>query len=179
MDIPSADNIVLQTFDDNRYCSGLLAGRYQIFESKFYENQYCVFDHKTQEVIRAKNNEYFMLFPSINSAESYLGVDANSAPALTNKKGARIMNRYKKDRKVTNSAREETVKRLAGDLQKKMAAKVSTRKRGESALSYLKDLIKTNSALSDHDIAAMVQAKFPESKYNHSMVKFNRKKMGG
>jgi hypothetical protein len=166
MDIPSADNIVLQTFDDNRYCSGLLAGRYQIFESKFYENQYCVFDHKTQEVIRAKNNEYFMLFPSINSAEGYLGVDANSAPALTNKKGVRIMNRYKKDRKVTNSA-------------PKVAAKASTRKRGESALSYLKDLIKTNSALSDHDIAAMVQAKFPESKYNHSMVKFNRKKMGG
>lgn len=170
MDMPSADNIVLQTFDDSRYCSGLLAGRYQIFESKFYEDQYCVFDHKTQEVIRAKNNEYFMLFPSINSAESYLGVDANSVPSLTNKKAERIANRIKnskkvKERKVTNSA-------------PKIAAKVSTRKRGESALSYLKDLIKTNSALSDHDIAAMVQAKFPESKYNHSMVKFNRKKMG-
>jgi hypothetical protein len=71
-----------------------------------------------------------------------------------------------KERKMSNSA-------------PKLAAKSAPRVRGESALSYLKDLIKTNSALSDNDIAAMVQVKFPESKYNHSMVKYNRKKMGG
>jgi hypothetical protein len=171
MDTPSADNIVLQTFDDSRYCSGLLAGRYQIFESKFYEDQYCVFDHKTQEVIRSKTSEYFMLFPSVNSAESYLGVDANSVPALTNKKAERITNRIKnsknvKERKVSNSA-------------PKLAAKSAPRVRGESALSCLKSYLREHPDMSDSDIADRVKKAFPDSNYNHSMVKYNRKKMGG
>jgi hypothetical protein len=167
MDMPTSENIVLQTFDDGRYCSGLLSGRYQIFASRFYEGQFTIFDHKIQEVIRSKSGDYFRLFNSVQEAEQFLGVDANSVPALTNKKGEKRMKAAMKiaAAKIAKSA-------------PKMAAKASTRKRGESALSYLKELIKTNSALSDNDIAAMVQAKFPESKYNHSMVKFNRKKMG-
>ena len=44
--IPSPGNIVLQTFEDGRYCSGLLGERYQIYASGFYEGQYCVFDIK-------------------------------------------------------------------------------------------------------------------------------------
>ena len=167
-EIPTADNIVLQKFEDGRYCSGLLAGRYQIFESRFYEGQYTIFDHKTQVVLRSKSGEYFMLFNSVQDAERYIGVDANSVPALTNKKG-------EKKQKVAMKIAAATKANSAP----KMAAKASTRTRGESPLGYLKELIKTNSAMSDHDIAKLVQEKYPECKYNHSMVKYNRKKMGG
>lgn len=168
MDIPSEDNIVLQKFEDGRYCSGLLAGRYQIFESRFYEGQYTIFDHKTQVVLRSKSGEYFMLFNSVQDAERYIGVDANSVPALTNKKGEK---KQKVAMKIAAAKKANSAP--------KMAAKASTRTRGESPLGYLKELIKTNSALSDHDIAKMVQEKYPECKYNHSMVKYNRKKMAG
>jgi len=167
MDIPTPDNIVLQTFEDGRYVSGLLADRYQIFASRFYEGQYTIFDHKTQEVIRSKNNDFFRLFNSVQEAEQYIGVDANSAPALTNKTGEK---RMKEAAKIVAVKKANSVP--------KMAAKASTRTRGESPLGYLKELIKTNSALSDHDIAKMVQEKYPECKYNHSMVKYNRKKLG-
>lgn len=167
-EIPTADNIVLQKFEDGRYCSGLLAGRYQIFESRFYEGQYTIFDHKTQVVLRSKSGEYFMLFNSVQDAERYIGVDANSVPALTNKKGEK---KQKVAMKIAAAKKANSAP--------KMAAKASTRTRGESPLGYLKELIKTNSAMSDHDIAKLVQEKYPECKYNHSMVKYNRKKMGG
>ena len=167
-EIPTADNIVLQKFEDGRYCSGLLAGRYQIFESRFYEGQYTIFDHKTQVVLRSKSGEYFMLFNSVQDAERYIGVDANSVPALTNKKGEK---KQKVAMKIAAAKKANSAP--------KMAAKASTKTRGESPLGYLKELIKTNSAMSDHDIAKLVQEKYPECKYNHSMVKYNRKKMGG
>jgi hypothetical protein len=175
MDVATADNIVLQTFEDGRYCSGLLAGRYQIFESSFYEGQFTIFDHKTQEVIRSKTSEYFRLFNSVEEAEVFLGVKANSVPALTNTK----TRTRSKANSATNSARAKTVKRLAGELENKMVAKSAPRVRGESALGYLKSLLLTNSDLGDKEIAKMVQEKFPECTYNHSMVKYNRKKMGG
>jgi hypothetical protein len=54
---------------------------------------------------------------------------------------------------------------------------IKRRNRGESALSYLKELITTTEG-SDHDIADKVKERFPQSNYNHSMVKFNRKKVG-
>ena len=167
-EIPTADNIVLQKFEDGRYCSGLLANRYQIFESTFYEGQYTIFDHKTQEIIRKKNGEYFELFNSVQAAEQYIGVDANSVPALTNKRGEK-----KRGVTVKTAATKKT------NSVPKMAAKVSTKTCGESPLGYLKSLIKANSDMSDHDIAKMVQEKYPECKYNHSMVKYNRKKMAG
>lgn len=172
-EIPTADNIVLQKFEDGRYCSGLLAGRYQIFESRFYEGQYTIFDHKTQVVIRSKTGEYFRLFNSVQEAEQFLGVDANSVPALTNKKGEK---RMKAALKVVAAKMAKTNSAKSAP---KVAAKASTKTRGESPLGYLKELIKTNSAMSDHDIAKLVQEKYPECKYNHSMVKYNRKKMGG
>jgi hypothetical protein len=167
MDMPTSENIVLQTFDDGRYCSGLLSGRYQIFASRFYEGQFTIFDHKIQEVIRSKSGDYFRLFNSVQEAEQFLGVDANSVPALTNKKGEKRMKAAMKiaAAKIAKSA-------------PKMAAKASTRKRGESALSCLKSYLREHPDMSDIDIADRVKKAFPDSNYNHSMVKFNRKKMG-
>ena len=175
MDVATADNIVLQTFEDGRYCSGLLAGRYQIFESTFYEGQYTIFDHKTQEVIRSKTSEYFRLFNSVEEAEVFLGVKANSVPALTNTK----TRTRSKANSATNSARAKTIKRLAGELESKMVAKSAPRVRGESALSCLKSYLREHPDMSDIDIADRVKKAFPDSNYNHSMVKYNRKKMGG
>ena len=149
-EIPTADNIVLQKFEDGRYCSGLLADRYQIFESTFYEGQYTIFDHKTQEIIRSKTNEYFQMFNSVQAAEQYLGVDANSVPALTNKRGEKLRNRIASDKKL--KAAMKTVAKA--NSAPKVAAKASTKTRGESPLGYLKSLIKANSDMSDHDIAS-------------------------
>lgn len=166
MNIP--DNIVLQTFDDDRYCSGLLAGRYQIMASSFYEGQYTVFDHKSQDIIRNKSGDFFQMFNSVQEAERFIGVDANSAPEVTNTQPT-----------VANSAKIKTSKYKSAPKSVKMVAKVSAGKRGESPLGYLKELLRANSDMSDNDIAAMVQKKYPECKYNHSMVKYNRKKMYG
>ncbi len=148
--IPSPGKIVLQTFEDGRYVSGLLANRYQIFASKFYDGKFCIFDHETQENIRAKNNEYFALFDSIEAAEQHIGVKAGPVPAPKEKKS------------------------MAKPVQR-------APKQGctESPLGYLKQLLRSNSDMSDNDIAKMVQEKYPECKYNHSMVKYNRKKMYG
>lgn len=67
-----------------------------------------------------------------------------------------------KEKRITNS---EPIKSV---LKKKV--------RGESALSYMKELISTTD-LNDNEIADKVKERFPESNYNHSMVKFNRKKL--
>lgn len=176
--IPSPGNIVLQTFEDGRYCSGLLGERYQIYASGFYEGQYCVFDHKTQEVLRDPKGDSFLFFNSVQEAAKFLGVDANSAPETTNKKGKKLTNLIKPEKSrhtfKANSARKPN---SAPNSVAKAAAKVRTR--GESPLGYLKDMLRTNSAMSDVDIAKLVQQKYPDCKYNHSMVKYNRKKMYG
>lgn len=169
--IPGPNNIVLQTFDDDRYCSGLLGGRYQIMASSFYEGQYTVFDHKTQEIIRNKSGDFFHMFDSVEQAAKYIGVDANSAPENTNKKGKD----YNSALKVKPS-KPNSVKQIK---PAKAAAKMTTRKRGESPLGYLKELLRTNSDMEDKAIAVMVQARYPDCTYNHSMVKYNRKKMYG
>lgn len=168
MSIPGPDNIVLQTFDDDRYCSGLLGGRYQIMASAFYEGQYTVFDHKKQDIIRNKSGDFFQMFNSVQEAERFIGIDANSAPEVTNKKPS-----------VANSAKIKTSKYNSAPKSVKMVAKTSTRKRGESPLGYLKELLRTNSDADDKTIATLVQARYPECTYNHSMVKYNRKKMYG
>lgn len=165
MDMPTSNNIVLQTFDDGRYCSELLGGRYQIFASKFYDGQYTIFDHKTQEIIRKKNGDYFLLFNSVSEAERYIGINANSAPVTTTSNTS-----------VANSDKRKYTKR---DTAPKSVTKTTTRTRGESPLGYLKELLRTNSDADDRTIASMVQARYPECSYNHSMVKYNRKKMYG
>lgn len=178
--IPSPGNIVLQTFEDGRYCSGLLGERYQIYASGFYEGQYCVFDHKTQEVLRDPKGDSFRFFNSVSDAAKFLGVDPNSAPETTNKKGKKPSNLIKPEKS------RHAFKQKANSVRKpnsepnsvaKKAAKVRTR--GESPLGFLKEMLRSNSALSDVDIAKLVQEKYPECKYNHSMVKYNRKKMYG
>ena len=178
--IPSPGNIVLQTFEDGRYCSGLLGERYQIYASGFYEGQYCVFDHKTQEVLRDPKGDSFMFFNSVSDAGKFLGVDPNSAPVTTNKKGKQLSNLIKPEKsrhafkQKANSVRKSNSE--PNSVAKK-AAKVS--ERGQSPLGYLKELLRTNSELTNEAIAGMVQSMYPECKYNHSMVKYNRKKMYG
>ena len=154
--IPSPGKIVLQTFEDGRYVSGLLANRYQIFASKFYDGKFCIFDHETQENIRAKNNEYFALFDSIEAAEQHIGVKAGPVPAPKGKKAvAKPVQRAPKQ----------------GRTESPLGYK--------SPLGYLKELLRTNSELTNEAIAGMVQSMYPDCKYNHSMVKYNRKKMYG
>lgn len=148
--IPAPGKIVLQTFEDGRYVSGLLANRYQIFASKFYDGKFCIFDHETQENIRAKNNEYFALFDSIEAAEQHIGVKAGPVPAPKEKKS------------------------MAKPVQR-----APKQGRTESPLGYLKQLLRSNSDYTNDVIAKMVQEKYPDCKYNHSMVKYNRKKMYG
>jgi len=184
--IPSPGNIVLQTFEDGRYCSGLLGERYQIYASGFYEGQYCVFDHKTQEVLRDPKGDSFCFFNSVSDAAKFLGVDPNSAPETTNKKGKKPSNLIKPEKsrhtfkQKANSARKANSE--PNSVAKK-AAKVSVRGESplgyKSPLGYLKELLRTNSELTNEAIAAMVQSVYPECKYNHSMVKYNRKKMYG
>ncbi len=171
MNIPGPNNIVLQTFDDDRYCSGLLGGRYQIMASSFYEGQYTVFDHKTQDIIRTKNGEFFQMFDSVEQAARFIGVDANSAPEITNKKG--------KDANSVPKIKVSKPNSVKQTKPAKAAAKMTTRKRGESPLGYLKELLRTNSDADDKTIATLVQARYPDCTYNHSMVKYNRKKMYG
>lgn len=69
-------------------------------------------------------------------------------------------------------------KRIANSEPVKTVAKKG-KTRGESALSYLKSLIVEQGNLSNEEIAKMVKDRFPDSNYNHSMVKFNRKKLAG
>lgn len=178
--IPSPGKIVLQTFEDGRYCSGLLDGRYQIYASGFYEGQYCVFDHKTQEVLRDTKGDSFKFFNSVESAAKFLGVDANSAPETTNDKGKSASNLIKPEKSRHNFKQKAAKPAKSAS---KPVAKLSAR--GESPLSYksplgyLKELLRTNSELTNEAIAAMVLVMYPECKYNHSMVKYNRKKMYG
>lgn len=53
------------------------------------------------------------------------------------------------------------------------------RTRGESALSYMKELLTTRGMeLNNEAISKMIKERFPDSNYGPPMVKFNRKKLG-
>ena len=141
-------NIVLQEAKPGLYVSELIAGQYQVIESEFYEGQYYIFDHKSEQIIRNKKGDYFELFSDVNAARHFIG--AGAVPQK--KKGQRIKG------------------------EKKPAYVKKGRK--ESALSYMKELLTLNPLKSDEEIALLIKNRFPESNYNKSMVKFNRKKMG-
>lgn len=141
-------NIVLQEpTKPGAYVSELIDGRYQVLESSFYEGQYFIFDHQTDQIIRDKKGDNFELFSDLNAARHFIGAGA----VVVKKKGQRIKG------------------------EKKPAYVKKGRK--ESALSYMKKLLTTNPEMSDNHIADNVKQMFPNSNYNASMVKFNRKKL--
>lgn len=140
--------IVLQSpLFDGGYVSELIDGRYQVLESKFYEGQYVIFDHKSEQIVRNKKGDFFEIFSDLNAARHFIGAGA----VVVKKKGQRIKG------------------------EKKPAYVKKGRK--ESALSYMKELLRTHGNTTDQQIADMVKKRFPESNYNASMVKFNRKKL--
>ena len=140
----SNSEIVPQKFPDGRYVSDIIDNRYQIFASKFYEGQYCIWDFEVNDCIRDTN--YFRLFESVDQCKEYI-------------RGGKV----KKNKPTISNSEKKPVRKM----------------RGETALSYLKSILESNSELSDNTIAEMVKSKFPDSNYNHSMVKYNRKKMYG
>lgn len=142
-------NIVLQEpTKPGAYVSELIDGRYQVLESSFYEGQYFIFDHQTDQIIRDKKGDNFELFSDLNAARHFIGAGA----VVVKKKGQRI----KGEKKATGYVKKG---------------------RKESALSYMKELLTKQSQLTDEKIVHMVKDKFPDSNYNASMVKFNRKKL--
>lgn len=143
-------NIVLQEpTKPGAYVSELIDGRYQVLESSFYEGQYFIFDHQADQIIRDKKGDNFELFSDLNAARHFIGAGA----VVVKKKGQRIKG------------------------EKKPAYVKKGRK--ESALSYMKSLLTMNPLKNDEEIVLLVKNKFPDSNYNASMVKFNRKKLNG
>ncbi len=108
---------------------------------------FSIFDHKSEILLRSKKGDVIETWPTANAARHFIGAGA----IVEKKKGQRI----------------------AGT---KAPAYVK-KGRKESALSYMKELLTKQSQLTDEKIVRMVKDKFPDSNYNASMVKFNRKKL--
>jgi len=141
-------HIVLQSpLFPGGYVSELIDGRYQVLESSFYEGKYVVFDHQTQVIIRDKKGDFFEMFSDVNAARAFVG--AGAIPVKKTRAG-------------------KIIKSSGGYVKKG---------RKESALSYMKELLMTHGNTTDQAIADLVKKKFPDSNYNASMVKFNRKKL--
>lgn len=154
--VASQTNIILQEPEKGMYCSELLNGKYQIIQSKFYDNKYYVFDHSANKwsgaIIRSTKSDGFQIFNSVTEAEVFLGISSESNPEKTANKPA-------KGAKVTKSAPKK-------------------KERGQTAFSLLKHLIVTTE-MSDKEIADAVKAKYPNSTYTNHLVKYNRKKLVG
>ena len=140
--------ITLQVQPDGKYCSGLINDRFQILESWLYNEKYIIYDH-TKENNLLDSQGSTLIFSDKENAMNY--IERLSGNSVSN----------------TKKVKPEIVKKVG----------LKRRNRGESALSYLKELIMTTDH-NDHDIADKVKERFPQSNYNHSMVKFNRKKVG-
>lgn len=141
--------IVMQTAGDGKYSSELINDRFQILESWLYDDKYYIYDHKTEDNI-VDSQQSTMLFSTKEVALNYIQTLSNNKVASSGKAGSRI--------------------KTAAMRVKKQSS------RGESALSYLKELIQTTD-WDDNSIAISVRERFPTSNYNHSMVKYNRKKL--
>jgi hypothetical protein len=152
-------DLILQKNGD-RFASELINDRYQVLESSSYDGQYYVYD-LVEDVIPYRNTD--------NSIMTFESVEA----------ATRRINNEKPN--SGNSARERTVKRMVQEVSNKIKKTIVKREstRGATALSCLKDYLKANPEMTDGEIAEKVKEAFPDSSYNHSMVKYNRKKMYG
>ncbi len=145
-------NIILQEpLFDGGYVSELIDGRFQVLESRTTQC-FVIFDHEAGILMRNKKGDFFETFPNANAARHFIGAGA-----------------------IVEKTRKTTVVKPAKE--KKPAAAYVKRGRKESALSYMKELLKDPANTNDVLVAAAVHKKFPNSNYNASMVKFNRKKL--
>lgn len=146
-------NIIMQEpLFDGGYCSELIAGRYQVLESRT-ARCFVIFDHEGGILMRNKKGDFFETFENANAARLFIGAGA-------------IVEKKRKARQPNGVA----------FVEKKPAYVKKGRK--ESALSYMKELLTNQSALTNEKIVGMIKERFPDSNYNASMVKFNRKKLG-
>lgn len=129
------------------YVSELIDGRYQVVESKLM-GAFSIFDHKSEILLRSKKGDVIETWPTANAARHFIGAGA-------------IVEKKKKGQRIAGTKAPAYVKKG----------------RKESALSYMKELLKSNIVQTDQTVADMVKKKFPDSNYNASMVKFNRKKL--
>lgn len=147
--------IMQEPLFDGGYCSELIAGRYQVLESRTAKC-FVIFDHQDGILMRNKKGDFFETYDNANAARLFIGAGA-------------IVTKPKKNR---------LVRQPNGVVFKEKAPAYVKKGRKESALSYMKELLSTHGNTSDVDIAAMIKQRFPASNYNASMVKFNRKKLG-
>lgn len=148
-------NIILQEpLFDGGYVSELIDGRFQVLESRTVQC-YVIFDHEQGILIRNKKGDFFETFTNVNVARAFIGAGAI----------------------VEKPSRKAKSPKVAGE--KKPAVAYVKKGRKESALSYMKELLKDPANTNDVLVAAAVHKKFPDSNYNASMVKFNRKKLNG
>lgn len=148
-------NIILQEpLFDGGYVSELIEGRFQVLESRT-ANCFVIFDHEAGILMRNKKGDFFETFPNANAARHFIGAGA-------------IVEKAPRKSKVAKAPKVAGEKKATGYVKKG---------RKESALSYMKELLKSHSNTTDQAIADMVKKKFPDSNYNASMVKFNRKKL--
>lgn len=148
-------NIILQEpLFDGGYVSELIDGRFQVLESRT-SRCFVIFDHEQGILFRNKKGDFFETFTDVNAARAFIGAGAIAV----------------------KPARKSKAVKVAGE--KKPAAVYVKKGRKESALSYMKELLKDPANTNDVLVAAAVHKKFPESNYNASMVKFNRKKLNG
>lgn len=152
-------NIILQEpLFDGGYVSELIDGRFQVMESRT-ARAHVIFDHEQGILIRNKKGDMFETWPDVNAARHFIGAGA-------------IVVKAPRKSKADKPAKAPKV---AGE--KKPAYVKKGRK--ESALSYMKELLMSHGNTTDQAIADLVKKKFPDSNYNASMVKFNRKKLAG
>lgn len=149
-------NIIMQEpLFDGGYCSELIDGRYQVLESRT-ARCFVIFDHEGGILMRNKKGDFFETFESANAARTFIGAGAIAVKA-------------EKTRKVRQPNGVAFVEKKPAYVKKG---------RKESALSYMKELLTNQSALTNEKIVGMIKERFPDSNYNASMVKFNRKKLG-
>ncbi len=151
--------MTIQNNFDGGYTSGMIHDRYQIIESEVNKNHYFIWDASKGDNKRNSDNS-ILYFNTIEDAEQYLTPTNDIAP---NKRKTFIVTTIKPNINPTPIITNTTTI-------------IKTKLRRETAFSYLIHLL-TNTTQDDTTICDMVKIRYPDSKYHHSMVKFQRKNL--
>lgn len=142
------------------YASPVIKDRFQVMESNSYPGKYYIYDHKFDRIIRSQKSDYFELFVSTSEAVDFINkIGDNDLTA-----------------KVLSAIPRTPIPKGKSIMSK-------TSNRGESALSYMKELIgrasrdETGELVDTSGIFDAVQARFPENKYTKHYVKYMDKEM--